>query len=66
MPLDRWFREDLHDEGMLTGPQTRITELLDAGAVRSLVAEHMAARANHGQGMWTLLTLEVLLREEGW
>ena len=68
VPLDRWFREDLrsYGEGMLTGPQTRITEWLDAGAVKTIAAEHMVGRANHGQGLWTLLTLEVFLRQEGW
>ena len=68
VPLDRWFRSDLrpYSEGMLTGSGARVNELLDASAVRALVAEHMAGQANHGHGIWTLLTLEVFLRQEGW
>ena len=68
VPLDRWFRNELrsYGEGMLTGSTARIPQLLDAEAVRTLVAEHMAGGANHGQAIWTLLTLEVFLRQEGW
>jgi len=67
VPLDRWFRTDLRSyaEHMLVSPATRVTESLDRGAVHDLVAEHMAG-ANHGHGIWTLLTLEVFLRQEGW
>ena len=68
VPLDRWLRTDLrtYAEGMLSGRSTRVGELVDGSAVRSIVAEHMCARANHGHGIWTLLTLEVFLRQEGW
>ena len=68
VPLDRWLRTDLrtYAEGMLSSQHTRIGELVHAGAVRSLVAGHMSGQANHGHGIWTLLTLEVFLRQEGW
>ena len=64
VPLDRWFRQDLrsYTEGMLSGPDAKIAEVLDGAAVRALVGEHMTGRADHGQGMWALLTLEVFLR----
>jgi asparagine synthase (glutamine-hydrolysing) len=68
VPLDRWFRTDLrtYTEGMLATPGARLGELLDGDAVAALVAEHMSGHANHGHGIWTLLTLEVFLRREGW
>jgi len=68
VPLDRWFCTDLrsYTEAMLASPGARVGEVLDGRAVTSLVAEHMAGRANHGGGIWTLLTLEVFLRREGW
>lgn len=68
VPLDRWFRTDLrtYTEGMLTAPGARVHELLDPAAVRDLVAAHMAGRSGSGHGIWTLLTLEVFLRQEGW
>jgi hypothetical protein len=55
-----------YTEAMLVRGNPRLGELLDADAVRSLVAEHMAGGADHGHGIWTLLTLEVFLRQEGW
>jgi len=68
VPLDRWLRTDLrtYTEGMLSSRATQVGELVDGDAVRSLVAEHMSGRANSGHGIWTLLTLEVFLRQEGW
>jgi len=68
VPLDRWFRTDLrtYAEGMLSSQKTRVGELIKGDAVRALVADHMSGQANHGHGIWTLLTLEVFLRQEGW
>jgi asparagine synthase (glutamine-hydrolysing) len=68
IPLDRWFREDLRSfaDGMLASPQTRVAEHLDRSAVRSMLAEHQSRSQNHGHALWTLLTLEVFLRQEGW
>ncbi len=68
VPLDRWFRTDLraYVEGMLAGPHCRVDALLEGSAIRSLVAEHMSGRTNHGHSIWTLLTLEVFLNHEGW
>lgn len=68
IPLDRWFRTDLrtYAEAMLTSRDARISEMLEVGAVRSLLADHMGGQANNGHGIWALLTLEVFLRQEGW
>jgi asparagine synthase (glutamine-hydrolysing) len=68
VPLDRWFRTDLrgYAEGMLTAPSARVHEHLSEAGLRSLVAEHMSGTAGHGHALWTLLTLEVFLRQEGW
>jgi len=68
LPLDRWFRHDLRSYavGMLNRTGARINEFLDAEAVRSFLAEHMGGQVDHGHGIWTLLTLEVFLRQEGW
>ncbi len=68
VPLDRWFRTDLrcYAEGMLTAPTARVLTHLSPGAVHTLVEEHMRGTASHGHALWTLLTLEVFLRREGW
>jgi hypothetical protein len=31
-----------------------------------MIAEHNSGACRHGQALWTLLTLEVFLRREGW
>jgi asparagine synthase (glutamine-hydrolysing) len=68
VPLDRWFREDLKDyvRSTLGAPDARVKEHLSPAAVDRILAEHDARDRNHGHALWTLLTLEVFLRREGW
>ena len=68
VPLDRWFRTELRSfaESMLTHKSSRVCEHLEPSSVRNLVSEHMSGFASHGHALWTLLTLEVFLRREGW
>ena len=68
VPLDRWFRTDLasYVEGTLCSSSAHVNQHLNTAAVADLVAEHQAGAANHGHALWTLLTLEVFLRENGW
>jgi asparagine synthase (glutamine-hydrolysing) len=68
VPLDRWFREDLRGYAAATlgAPKARVKDYLVADAVDHLIGEHQARRRNHGHALWTLLTLEVFLRREGW
>jgi asparagine synthase (glutamine-hydrolysing) len=64
VPLDRWFREDLHDyvDAMLGQRKAAVREHLDGAAIDRLLAEHASGRRNLGHALWTLLTLEVFLR----
>jgi asparagine synthase (glutamine-hydrolysing) len=68
VPLDRWFREDLRPyvASTLGAPDARVRRHLAPEAVDRLLAEHQTGRRNHGQALWTLLTLEVFLRRERW
>jgi asparagine synthase (glutamine-hydrolysing) len=68
VPLDRWFRSDLRPfvEGTLGAPDARVRGHLDSSAIDRLVREHQQGVANHGHALWTLLTLELFLRREGW
>jgi asparagine synthase (glutamine-hydrolysing) len=68
VPLDRWFREDLQSYvgATLGAPDARVKEHLVPDAVDELLAEHDAGRRDHGNALWTLLTLEVFLRGQGW
>jgi asparagine synthase (glutamine-hydrolysing) len=68
VPLDRWFREDLRGYlgATLGAADARVKEHLDPAALARLLAEHDSRERNHGHALWTLLTLEVFLRREGW
>jgi asparagine synthase (glutamine-hydrolysing) len=68
VPLDRWFREDLRDyvAATLGAPDARVKQHLVPAAIDRLIAEHDRGPRNHGHPLWTLLTLEVFLRREGW
>jgi asparagine synthase (glutamine-hydrolysing) len=68
VPLDRWFRAELRAYlgATLGAPDARVRRYLVPEALNRLLAEHNAGGANHGQALWTLLTLEVFLRREGW
>jgi asparagine synthase (glutamine-hydrolysing) len=68
VPLARWFRTDLAPlvDSTLGARDSRVAAYLSGAAVRSLIAEHAHGRADHAHALWTLLTLEVFLRREGW
>lgn len=68
VPLDRWFRGDLraYVDGTLGTSQSRVKRHLAPEAVDRILAEHHGGSRNHGHALWTLLTLEVFLRREGW
>ncbi len=68
VPLDRWFRSDLRDymQATLGARDARVRAHVDGAVVDRLIAGHDGGARNHGQLLWTLLTLEVFLRREGW
>jgi asparagine synthase (glutamine-hydrolysing) len=68
VPLDRWFRTDLegYARSLLCSDRARLAQHLHGPAVRQLMDEHRAGAADHGHSIWTLLTLEVFLRQVGW
>jgi asparagine synthase (glutamine-hydrolysing) len=68
VPLDRWFHEDLagYLRHMLGSPDARVRHHLSGDAVNALLAEHASGARRRGGALWTLLTLEVFLRREGW
>jgi asparagine synthase (glutamine-hydrolysing) len=65
VPLGRWMRGDLRDysHDLLLGPGSRIRDHVNTEFVGSLLAEHEAQLQDHGQKIWSLLTLEVWLRQ---
>ncbi len=68
VPLDRWFRTDLRSyvAQTLGARDARVKQHLVGGEVDRLIEEHDRRRRDHGHALWTLLTLEIFLRREGW
>ncbi len=68
VPLDRWFRQELgsYVRGMLSSSGSRVREYLSAPAIDAIIDEHQAGGNDHGDSIWSLLTLEIFLRREGW
>ncbi len=67
VPLDRWFRTDLRGyvQSML-GPNARVRAHVSAPVLDRMLAEHASGTRSRGHQLWSLLTLEVFLRREGW
>ncbi|HEX2054252.1 MAG TPA: asparagine synthase (glutamine-hydrolyzing), partial [Actinomycetota bacterium] len=63
VPLDRWFRRDLHSyvRSTLGSPTARIRAHVNGEALDRVLQEHASGSRNHGQALWTLLTLEIFL-----
>jgi asparagine synthase (glutamine-hydrolysing) len=61
MPVATWLRGELRDllEDTLSERRLREANLLRPAAVRRLVEDHVAGRANHRKPLWTLLALEL-------
>jgi asparagine synthase (glutamine-hydrolysing) len=59
VPLGAWLRQDagIVRETLLS-PEARGRGLLQINAVERLIAEHVEGRRDHGQRLWSLLTLE--------
>jgi asparagine synthase (glutamine-hydrolysing) len=68
VPLGRWFRTDLLDYMQTTigAADARVRAHVAGPVVDRLIARHLDGTHDHGHLLWTLLTLEVFLRREGW
>ena len=64
-PLADWFRGQLREYAreVLLDPSSRARGYFRPEAVSSLLDEHGAGAADHSQGIWTLLVLELWHRE---
>jgi asparagine synthase (glutamine-hydrolysing) len=65
LPLATWFRGELRDLAgdLLLGERARARDWFRPEAVERLLAEHAEQRADHGHRLWTLVMLELWLRE---
>jgi asparagine synthase (glutamine-hydrolysing) len=67
VPLDRWFRTDLRGyvRSML-GSNARVRSYVDGHALDRILDEHDRGLRAGGHQLWSMLTLEVFLRGQGW
>jgi asparagine synthase (glutamine-hydrolysing) len=65
VPLAAWFRTELRDlaHELLVGGAARDRGWFRPEAVSRLLSEHEAGRADHGHRLWSLMMLELWLRE---
>lgn len=65
VPLDAWFRKELKDysHGILMSDNCVNRGYFKKEAVKKLLDEHMAGKANNGARIWSLLFLELWHRE---
>jgi asparagine synthase (glutamine-hydrolysing) len=64
-PVSSWLRHELGDFTRSLLGDKRCTErgLLNRRRVRELLDDHQAGRADHGQALWNLVSLELWLRQ---
>jgi asparagine synthase (glutamine-hydrolysing) len=65
IPLGRWLRTDLRNtmDDLLSPSQIRTRGLFRPEAVQALREEHLSGRRNHCDRLWTLMMLELWMRE---
>jgi asparagine synthase (glutamine-hydrolysing) len=65
IPLGRWLRTDLRDtmEDLLSADCIRAGNLFVPATIETLKAEHLQGARNHGDRLWTLMVLELWMRE---
>jgi len=65
IPLNRWLRTDLRPllDDLLAPERVAARGLFEPAAVAALREEHLSGRRSHGDRLWTLMILELWLRE---
>jgi len=65
MPIDHWFRGDLGGvaQDLILGPEARSRVYLKREAVAAVLKIHRSGQRNYDEMIWTLLVLEIWLRE---
>ncbi len=64
VPVGAWFRGELapYAQDVLLGKQATKRGLLDMGAVKAMLDEHLSGQSDQGHALWTLLTFELWVR----
>ncbi len=61
VPVGRWFRTELRDLAgdVLLGTAARKRGQFEPRAIEQLLSDHVGARADHGERLWSLIMLEL-------
>ncbi len=64
-PIEAWLRDELRGavHELLLSPSAMLTDYLVKAKIAEMVADHEAARRDHGRRIWALLMLEEWLRQ---
>jgi len=65
VPIEQWFRTSLSDylHDLIAAPGACLHEYLDAAVIQKLFKEHLDNRQNHEKILWSLLNMEIWLRQ---
>ena len=65
VPFGRWLRGPYRDfaQDMLESEASYITRICNRAKLSSLLSEHIEGRQNHERTLWSLINLEIFLRE---
>jgi asparagine synthase (glutamine-hydrolysing) len=65
IPLARWLRTDLREpmEDLLASDRVRARGLFRPAVVDALKREHLEGRRSHADRLWTLMILELWMRQ---
>ena len=65
VPIEEWFRSSLSDylHELIVAPGASLHEYMAADVVTSLFDEHQSAKQNHEKILWSLLNMEIWLRQ---
>jgi asparagine synthase (glutamine-hydrolysing) len=65
VPFGRWLRGPYRDfaQDMLESDASYITRICNRAKLSQLLSEHLEGRQNHERVLWSLINLEIFLRE---
>jgi len=65
VPIEEWFRTNLSDylHELIVTSDSRLHEHVNVNVVRRLFEEHVSERQNHEKILWSLLNMEIWLRQ---
>lgn len=65
IPIQKWFQGELGDLAydLLIVKKSKVEEIIRKDGIRNLLSEHKLGKLNHGNKLWSLLTLELWLKE---